>query len=65
MKLMTTCRDSARLILAREDRALSAAERARLGLHLWMCRRCPTLERQVVQMRQALQRCNPYKGADF
>jgi hypothetical protein len=56
VKIRLTCRDAARLVLAGEDRALTAGERVRLRLHLLVCRLCPRFVRQVAFMRQALER---------
>ena len=60
MRIRLTCRDAARLLLAGEDRALSARERLRLRLHLLACRMCPRFARQVRFMRQALGRWQAY-----
>jgi hypothetical protein len=60
MRIRLTCRDAARLVLAGEDRALSAGERVRLRLHLLACRMCPRFVRQVHFMRQALGRWQAY-----
>mgnify|MGYP000325747097 CR=1 FL=1 len=51
---MPSCRDTVRIILAREDRDLSWRERLGLRVHLVICRACPGFERRVLFMRGAL-----------
>jgi len=60
--LRRTCRESAALIIAREDRALSAADRVALYFHLLACRACPIFERQVLTMRNAMRQWRHYSG---
>ena len=55
-----TCKESAALIIAREDRALSIADRVGLRLHLAMCKACPSFERQVLTMRNAMKQWRHY-----
>lgn len=54
MKLMHSCREVAQLIIAREDRKLTMAERIAMRTHLLMCKACPQFERQVLVMRNAM-----------
>ena len=51
-----TCKETAALLIAREDRALAFGDRVSLRLHLAACKACPVFERQVVTMREALAR---------
>lgn len=51
-----SCRESARLILEREDRPLDWRERTRLAVHLRICAACPRFEQQIALMRTALGR---------
>lgn len=58
--LMLSCKDAAALMLAREDRALSLADRAALRLHLAICAPCPRFERQLLTMRNAMKQWRGY-----
>ena len=51
-----TCKETAALLIAREDRALSFGERVSVRLHLAACKTCPVFEQQILSMRQALAR---------
>jgi hypothetical protein len=58
--LRRTCKEVAVLLVAREDRQLPAIERLALRLHLAVCTACPVFERQLLTMRNALQRWRHY-----
>ena len=58
--LRRTCKEVAVLLVAREDRELPAIERLALRLHLAVCTACPVFERQLLTMRNALQRWRNY-----
>ena len=58
--LRRTCKEAAVLLVAREDRELPAIERLALRLHLAVCTACPVFERQLLTMRNALQRWRHY-----
>jgi putative zinc finger protein len=60
MILRRTCKEVAALLVAREDRELPLAERVALRLHLAVCTACPVFERQLLTMRNALQRWRHY-----
>jgi hypothetical protein len=60
MILRRTCKEVAALLVAREDRELPALERVALRLHLAACHACPKFERQMLVMRQAMQRWRNY-----
>ena len=64
MTLRPTCKEATRLMLERQDRALTAAERLGLRMHLWVCKTCPTFERQAAFMRRAMQRWRAEAGPD-
>lgn len=51
-----TCKETAALLITREDRALSFGERVSVRLHLAACNTCPVFEQQILSMRQALAR---------
>ncbi len=59
--LRRTCKEVTALVIAREDRALPLAERLALRLHLAMCQACPTFERQVLTMRNAMKQWRGYR----
>jgi len=56
MLLRRTCKETAALVIAREDRPLSFGDRIALRLHMAACKTCPVFERQVLTMRNALSR---------
>ena len=55
-----TCKEVTVLLVTREDRKLPAIERLALRLHLAACTACPVFERQLLTMRNALQRWRHY-----
>ena len=58
--LRRTCKETAALLVAREDRALPLADRLALRFHLAACSACPAFERQLLTMRGALARWRHY-----
>ena len=60
MFLRRTCKEVTVLLVTREDRQLPAIERLALRLHLAVCTACPVFERQLLTMRNALQRWRHY-----
>jgi hypothetical protein len=62
--LRRTCKEVAALLVAREDRALPTAERIALRLHLAACNACPAFERQLLTMRQAMEKWRKYSDND-
>ncbi len=62
--LRRTCKEVTALVIAREDRALPLAERLALRLHMAMCQACPTFERQVLTMRNAMKQWRGYTDGD-
>lgn len=62
MRLRLTCRETARLLVAREDRALAIDERVALRFHLWACAACPRFERQMLTIRNMLQGWRTHQG---
>jgi len=59
-----TCRDVSALLIAREDQRLPLMDRLALRLHLAVCDNCPRFERQVLAMRNQLQRWRNYSDSD-
>jgi hypothetical protein len=62
--LQLSCKEAAALLLAREDRSLSLADRAALRVHLAICAACPRFERQVLTMRNAMKQWRSYVDED-
>ena len=62
MSLMRNCREVTRLVLAGEDRHLTAGERLGVRMHLMVCHGCTQFSRQVGVMRQALDRWRQQAG---
>ncbi len=56
MILRRTCKETAAILIAREDRALSMADRVALRLHMTACDNCKVFERQITSMRKAFAR---------
>lgn len=54
--LWRTCREVAALLVAREDRAIQLSDRVAVRIHLLACQACPDFERQLITLRQAMQR---------
>lgn len=54
MRLKLTCRDTTRLVLEGEDRALPLGERVLVRVHLGYCRGCRRFNQQVSLMRGAM-----------
>ena len=64
MWLRRTCKESAHLLVAREDRALGLADRVALRFHLLACNACPKFERQLLTMRNGLRQWRNYTELD-
>lgn len=58
--LMRTCKEVTALVIAREDRELPMAEQLALRMHMAICNTCPTFERQVLSMRNAMKNWRQY-----
>ncbi len=58
--LRLSCKQSARLLVEREDRPLGWLEGLGLRLHLMACEACPRFERQVLTMRNAMRQWRNY-----
>ena len=63
LPLRRTCKQTAALIVAREDRALALTDRAALHLHLAACRACPLFEHQILMLREAMGHWRKYAEA--
>ena len=61
---LRSCREISALVLAREDRTLSFAERLAIRLHFLICEACPRFEKQVLTMRQAMSNWRNYLDSD-
>lgn len=62
MPFHRTCKEVSALVIAREDRVLSWRDRLALRLHMAICAACPTFERQVLTLRNALQQWRNYEN---
>ncbi|MES2975594.1 MAG: zf-HC2 domain-containing protein [Pseudomonadota bacterium] len=60
MILRRTCKQTAQLLIAREDRRLPWNDRLALRLHLAACKACPRFERQLLTMRNAMNQWRNY-----
>jgi hypothetical protein len=54
LPLRRTCKEACALITTRQDRPLPVADRIALRLHLLACKACPTFDRQIRLMDQAM-----------
>lgn len=59
--LMRTCKQVTALVIAREDRELPVVEQLALRVHMAICNTCPTFERQVLSMRNAMRQWRHYR----
>jgi hypothetical protein len=50
------------LVVAREDRHLHAGETLALRMHMLICQACPSFERQILTMRNAMGQWRNYSG---
>ena len=62
MPFQRTCKEATALVIAREDRVLSWRDRLELRLHMAICAACPTFERQVLTMHNAMKQWRNYEG---
>ncbi len=62
MPFHRTCKEVTALVIAREDRVLPWPDRLALRLHMAICAACPTFERQVLTMRNAMTQWRNYEG---
>jgi hypothetical protein len=60
LPLRRTCKEAAALMSQRLDRELPFADRLALRLHLIACKACPTFDRQVRLMDEAMGRWRAY-----
>jgi hypothetical protein len=61
MMFRKTCKEVTALVIAREDRALLWQDRLALRLHMAICAACPTFERQVLTMQNAMKQWRNYE----
>ena len=64
LPLRRTCKEAAALMTARQDRELPFADRVALRLHLMACGACPTFDRQIKLMNQAMGSWRSYVQRD-
>jgi hypothetical protein len=65
MPFNRTCKEVSALVIAREDRVLPWRDRLALRLHMAVCAACPTFERQVLTMQNAMRQWRHYENADI
>jgi hypothetical protein len=61
MMFRKTCKEITVLVIAREDRLLPWQDRLALRLHMAICSACPTFERQVLTMQNAMKQWRHYE----
>jgi hypothetical protein len=64
LPLMRSCKEVTALVIAREDRGLPLPEQLALRMHMVICKACPTFERQVLTMRNAMKQWRNYGAGD-
>lgn len=64
MRLRLTCKETTRLVLEGEDRALPLAQRVLVRVHQSYCRGCTNFGRQVQFMRGAMDGWRRYADED-
>jgi hypothetical protein len=57
-----SCKEVARLVIAREDRPLNVNEKLALQTHMWICKTCPDFENQIFTMRNAMRQWRNYSN---
>jgi hypothetical protein len=57
-----SCKEVARLVIAREDRPLNVNEKLALQTHMWICKTCPDFENQILTMRNAMRQWRNYSN---
>ena len=62
--LRRTCKQTAALLIAREDRRIALSDAVALRLHLLACKACPRFERQLLTMRNAMQQWRNYSNEE-
>jgi hypothetical protein len=55
-----TCKEVSALVVAREDRHLNRGEQLALRMHMLICKACPSFERQILTMRNAMRQWRNY-----
>lgn len=60
MLLNRTCKEIAKLLIAREDQTINLSDQAALRLHMLACKSCPMFENQILTMRAAMKRWSHY-----
>ena len=61
---LKNCKEITALVIAREDRKLSWRDQIEVRMHMAMCAACPTFERQVITMRNAMAQWRNEVGGD-
>ncbi|MDD2770162.1 MAG: zf-HC2 domain-containing protein [Methylococcus sp.] len=53
---MLSCKDVSRLLSLSMDQSLPLRKRIEIRIHIWFCKACPNLEKQLLFLRQAARR---------
>ncbi|MBP9907318.1 MAG: zf-HC2 domain-containing protein [Rhodoferax sp.] len=64
LPLNRSCKQVTALVIAREDRVLPWRERLAVQLHMLICKTCPTFERQVLTMHNAMRQWRNYSESE-
>ena len=64
MPFNRTCKEVSALVIAQQDRVLPWRDRLALRLHMAVCAACPTFERQVLTMQNAMRQWRHYEEAE-
>ena len=62
MPFLKNCKEITALVIAQEDRELSWRDRFEIRMHMAICAACPTFERQMLTMRNAMAQWRNYEG---
>jgi hypothetical protein len=64
MPFLKNCKEITALVVAQEDRKLHWRDRLAVRMHMAICAVCPTFERQMLTMRNAMAQWRNYEGDD-
>ncbi len=64
LPLVRTCRQVSEIVVAREDRTLTARESIVVGLHMAICKACPAFENQIRGIGRAMKKWRNYVDRD-
>jgi len=53
---MLSCKDVSRLLSLSMDQSLPIRKRMEIRIHIWFCKACPNIEKQLLFLRRAARR---------